>query len=144
MHDPSDLCGGCLCGDVRYAFAPTGIFDNGYCHYLTCRRITGAPVLAWVNVEPAAFRIMAGTRAAYPSSVTGDRVCCECCGSQLWFPPRNPDGYVSVNAGTMDRPEDPRVAPRVHLFSGQQLCWLGLADPLPRYPAAELPHPDRR
>ena len=144
MDHASDLQGGCFCGHVRYAVARTGVFDAGYCHCSTCRRLTGSPVLAWVNIEPGAFRVISGQPAAYQSSPAGERVFCGRCGSQLFYRPIDPAGYISLNTGTLDNPLDPAVAPRVHLFSGEQLPWLALTDELPRYPGNQMPHPDRR
>lgn len=139
-----DLTGGCLCGEVRYAFDVSGIFDAGYCHCSMCRRATGAPVLAWVNVEPGAFRVTLGEPAAYASSQAGERVFCARCGSQLFYRPADLTAHLSLNSGTLDAPQDPRVVPRVHIFGGDQLSWLALSDKLPRYPANQLPHPSKR
>jgi len=109
-----------------------------------CRRLTGSPVLAWVNVEPDAFRVTHGEPVAYRSSQVGIRAFCGHCGSQLFSRPADSTGHISLNTGTLDSPHDPRVAPRLHMFSGEQLPWLALSDLLPRYPANQLPHPDRR
>ena len=42
--------GGCLCGEVRYEAVgePMAI---AYCHCASCRKHTGAPVVAWVAFE---------------------------------------------------------------------------------------------
>ncbi len=144
MSDPSELPGGCLCGNVRYAIAPARIFDAGYCHCSMCRRLTGSPVLAWINVEPKAFQITNGEPAAYQSSQAAERVFCDRCGSQLFSRSADTMAYIALNTGTLDDPRDPRVAPRLHMFSGEQLPWLALSDSLLRYPANQLPHPDLR
>ncbi len=109
-----------------------------------CRRLTGSPVFAWVNVEPSAFRIIFGQPATYQSSQAGERVFCGRCGIKPFYRPADPAGHISLNTGTLDNPRDPTVAPRVHLFSGEQLPWLALSDELPRYPTNQMPHPDRR
>ena len=109
-----------------------------------CRRLTGSPVLAWVNVKPDAFQITNGEPAAYQSSQAAERVFCGRCGSQLFSRSADTRAYIALNTGTLDDPRDPRVAPRVHMFSGEQLPWLALSDALPRYPANQLPHPNHR
>ena len=48
--------GGCFCGAIRYAFLD--VFVAGYCHCSICRRMSGAPVIAWVNTPRASFRVL--------------------------------------------------------------------------------------
>ncbi|WP_456237657.1 GFA family protein, partial [Geminicoccus flavidas] len=42
--------GGCLCGAVRYAIELEEDDLADYCHCRECRRASGAPVVAWVQV----------------------------------------------------------------------------------------------
>lgn len=142
--DALPLAGVCLRGEVRDAIDAGGVFDAGYCHRSTCRRATGAPVLAWVNIVPAAFHIMHGEPAAYSSSSRGERVFCGRCGTPPLYRPADAAAHVSVQTATLDDPHQASAAPRVHLPNGRQLGWLALADDLSRHPTNRLPHPDRR
>lgn len=56
--------GGCLCGALRYLAAGTAR-DVCYCHCETCRRASGAPVVAWATFPAAGFAIVQGTLARY-------------------------------------------------------------------------------
>lgn len=138
------LTGTCLCGRVCYTIDAGGVFDAGYCHCSNCRRASGAPVIAWANVELEAFHLTRGEPTAFALSEQGERAFCPRCGSQLLYRPAEPAAHVSVTVGSLDTPEDPSVMPRVHLFVGEKLCWLALEDELPRYSSNQVAHPDRR
>jgi hypothetical protein len=134
------LAGGCHCGAVRYEAG--SIFDAGWCHCSTCRRLSGAPAVTWAHVPARDFRLTSGEPALYRSSARGERAFCARCGAQLFFRPLDEARYVAIHTGTLDRPE--RVPPRLHVFWSNRLPWFEPEDGLPRYPAGEVPHPDRR
>ncbi len=135
------LEGGCLCGAVRYEVVGPE-FDAGYCHCSICRRASGAPVIAWANVEPAAFRVTRGTPRRYRSSPSGERAFCPDCGSQLFFVPTDPAWHLSFMLATLDDPNS--IVPRLHIFIHDKLPWFEIADQLPRYHDEPLPHPSKR
>ena len=141
---PAWRSGGCLCGALRYEVDPAGAFDAGYCHCSMCRRSSGAPVLAWALVRREAFRIVRGAPVRYRSSEACLRGFCGTCGGQLLYEmPDQPD-LVGFHVATLDATVPQALRPRLHMFAGDQPCWLKLADNLPRYADNRLPHPDRR
>ncbi len=138
------LTGACLCGSVRFAIAPGGVFDAGWCHCRQCRHMTGTAALAFTNVAPASFSVTDGAPKRFPSSALGSRVFCGDCGSPLFFAPVDDTTHVGVNVGCLDHPEDPSVRPRFHMFDTERLCWFD-ADPVaPRFADNQLSHPDAR
>jgi hypothetical protein len=51
--------GGCICGAIRYRV--TGERTGSMvCHCQTCRRVAGAPVVAWVTFPSAQFQVIRG------------------------------------------------------------------------------------
>jgi hypothetical protein len=56
------LTGGCHYQAIRYEVE--SIFDAGYCHCSICRKLSGAPVLAWANIKPK-VHICASDRVAW-------------------------------------------------------------------------------
>jgi len=109
------LTGGCFCGSVRYRARL--VFDVGYCHCSMCRRIHGAPVVAWCAVPEEAFELQ-GSPQAFRSSEHGTRYFCGRCGSHLYATDSRPPSpsvgtkLISVYISTLDRPE--LVVPQVH------------------------------
>ena len=56
---------------------------------------------------------------------------CPDCGSQITFRMADRPTYISVNLGSLDRPE--AVTPRVHIWRESRISWFEVADRLPRY-----------
>lgn len=133
------LTGGCLCQSIRYEVDE--VFDSGYCHCSMCRKLSGAPVLAWGVVKAPYFRFVKGKPTEYASSEQGIRGFCPTCGSQLFYRNKASDD-IEINLGTLDRPE--LVEPKVHVFADNQLSWFELSDSLPRYKDNVIPDPQHR
>jgi hypothetical protein len=125
--------GGCLCRAIRYEIAagPLGVAD--YCHCTQCRRASGAPVVAWLQVAPGRFRLTAGAPRPYQSSSHSTRWFCPACGSPLYMTDMAQTS-VGITLGSLDEPA--AVAPTVHGWTSEQLAWLDIHDHLPRHPHA--------
>ena len=139
----SQLEGGCYCGRVRYR--ARSVFDAGYCHCSVCRRIHGAPVVAWIAVPERDFVLRQGTPRAFHSSTEGTRYACAECGTHLYYtdtrepPPGAGSRLVSVYLTTLDEPGI--VRPRIHQWWNDHLPWFETRDDLPRVAGGRLPHP---
>jgi hypothetical protein len=111
-------------------FEMTEVFDAGYCRCNRCRKRTGAPVFAFVDVPRAAFGLLSGELVAEPWEGLGQGMICgakRCLCDALWrahtatfAPPRLPS-VGSVQAGLdhsfeMVWPEIPKwdCAPEAH------------------------------
>jgi hypothetical protein len=61
----------------------------------------------------------------------------------VWFAFQASAGdLLSIGLGLLDDPE--ACPPRFHKYDSERLSWLALADDLPRYPDASVPHPNDR
>lgn len=124
-----NLEGGCLCGTVRYRIdAARAIVD--YCHCRTCQRASGAPVVAWAQVAPESFELVAGVPRRFASSAGCDRHFCADCGAQLYMTDHG-DRSVGVTVASLDAPD--RLAPASHGWTASRMPWLDIDDDLPRY-----------
>ena len=124
------LAGGCLCGAIRYRIDHQDGDVADYCHCLQCRRASGAPVTAWVQVPPNRFATVQGSAKGYASSDSSTRWFCQNCGSQLYM--TGTDGRtVGVLTATLDDPA--KVPPTVHGWHGERLAWFDTTDALPRF-----------
>jgi hypothetical protein len=125
-----DFTGRCLCGGIAYAFTADENAVADYCHCRECRRASGAPVVAWVQVRPSQFRVTQGEAKAYASSARAVRWFCPNCGSPLYM--TDTAGIsVGITLGTLDHPEN--LPPTVHGWDSERLPWFQTTDELPRY-----------
>jgi hypothetical protein len=130
MGESVILGGGCLCGAVRYEVAAGGAEVVDYCHCGQCRKASGAPVSAWLQVEPARFRVVAGAATGFASSAAAMRWFCGACGSPVYMTDAA-EKSVGVTLGTLDQPS--AVLPTVHGWYGARVEWLSVEDGLPRF-----------
>jgi len=135
------LKGSCLCGGVRFEIAKAvGPFE--LCHCSRCRKSSGSAFAAFVGVEAADYRLLAGAEwiASYDAPILRApppyrSSFCRRCGS----PVPNPDpaaDWFEVPAGLLDG--DPQLAPDKHIFVELRAPWFDITDALPRFTAAEL------
>jgi hypothetical protein len=126
----TQLDGGCLCGKIRYRVSPEPGDVADYCHCTQCRRASGAPLTAWLQLPPWRFHLTAGRPKSFSSSAHSTRFFCPDCGSQLYMTDQA-GRSVGITLGTLDAPED--VRPTVHGWTKHLLSWLNIVDNLPRY-----------
>lgn len=140
------LTGGCFCGAVRYR--AEAVFDAGYCHCSMCRRISGAPAVAWFSVRDAQFRVTRGEPAALRSSEHFTRFFCSRCGTHLFgrddLPPPAKVGsrLVSAMLGTLDDPSG--VVPQIHQWWSDRMPWWADAPSLTTFEHGTITHPAER
>ena len=124
------LSGGCLCGAVRYE-ASGEPYHCGYCHCVTCRRASGAPVVAWFSVKLADFRLVQGELKRFVSSDHGERRFCADCGSQLLFDDYRYRDEIDITTASLDDPGP--VRPQFHLYDRSRIEWVRFGDGLPNH-----------
>jgi hypothetical protein len=124
------LTGGCLCGAIAYEaiYEASAVVD--YCHCRQCQLASGAPVLAWMQVPPRAFKLVRGTPKNFASSPAAMRWFCAHCGSPLYMTDAG-DHSVGITLGSLDNPA--LVTPTVHGWDSERIPWFCIADTLPRY-----------
>ena len=122
--------GGCLCGAVRFTTDGAPKWTS-YCHCVSCRRHTGAPVSAYAGFERTNVRFTKGALARFSSSPGVQRGFCANCGSTLTYEGERWPTEIHLHVGAFDDPEP--YAPKGHAFAEERLAWLHLAElPLPR------------
>lgn len=125
--------GGCFCGFVRYeADGPAG--NETVCHCSICRRTSAAPIVAWVTVPAASFRLLAGAPNSFRSSDHGSRTFCPRCGTPLTFSSSRFPDEVDVTTCSLEAPA--AYPPRDHTWTSASLPWVKLCDGLPAFARA--------
>jgi hypothetical protein len=126
--------GGCHCGAVRYEMSEETVY-RAICHCSDCRKIAGAPMVAWALVEKDGLKVEGETKE-YSSSENGRRHFCPNCGTTLFytndavFP-----GKVDVQTATLDDPDS--MAPTLQVQTAERVDWVEQHHELPafeRYP----------
>src|SRR5262249_54859883 len=125
----SVICGGCLCGSVRYEAAGTP-YNITHCHCADCRRSAGAPFVTWASFRRNEFRFTRGQARRF--SFAGRlRTFCPSCGTPMTFKAEAGAEEVDVTVCSFDRPET--ISPADHTWVEDRLPWIHPADSLPRY-----------
>jgi hypothetical protein len=122
--------GGCYCGAVRYELMSLPLASM-VCHCQSCRRIAGAPVVAWLTVAKNDFRFTRGTPSDLESSIGVRRTFCSSCGTPLTYESVKYAEEVDVTTCTLDDPN--AYPPSHHSWVSHDLQWTRLVDGLPRY-----------
>lgn len=127
MTFPDRAQGGCMCGRFRYEAigAPDATL---LCHCESCRKHTGAPVVALAGYATDQVKWTSGDPPRYASSANVGRAFCPSCGTPMTW---EGDGFAEILIATMDAPE--RFAPQMHIHHGEHFEWIETADTLPRY-----------
>ena len=120
--------GGCLCGGVRYEVHGP-LREVIACHCEQCARTSGNFVAA-TNCARVDLRLTASaTLRWFRSSAEAERGFCGHCGGNLFWRPLHGD-YVSVMAGTVDRPTGLTMIE--HIYVGSKSDYYVIADGLPQ------------
>lgn len=125
-----EFAGGCLCGAVRFRAAGEGT-DATVCHCQTCRRASGAPMVAWVTFPLGGFAFTQGDPVRYRSSPPVTRTFCGRCGTALTYA-RDGAETIDVTTISLDRADD--LPPRDHIWTSHSPRWLRASESLPRFP----------
>ncbi len=94
-----------------------------------CRKVSGAPYMAFVEFPEGALEWTQGERSRYASNEGVARGFCGECGSSLTF---EADGLVFMALGSLDHPENVEV--QRHCYTKFKLPGIKLADGLPEFP----------
>lgn len=124
------LGGGCLCGAVRYEADLEEDDIADYCHCRECRRASGAPVVAWIQLASSRFRVVQGQASAFASPAGATRWFCGRCGSPLYMTDPD-DRSLGIAVASLDEPD--RVPPRLHGWFEERISWFDTRDELLRF-----------
>jgi hypothetical protein len=101
------------------------------CHCQTFRRISGAPVVAWLSIETDDFAITRGHAKDYVSSEGVHRQFCGRCGAQLTYAVTDDEEWIDVATATLDDPD--AFPPTHHSWTSHDIAWIKFGDKLPSY-----------
>jgi hypothetical protein len=107
--------------------------ERFFCHCESCRRCAGASPVPWVTVATSAFTVLRGEISWFASSPEVRRGFCAGCGTPLAYLHASTPREMDVVTLSFDDPGP--LAPQYHLWVGDQLPWIVIADALPRYAA---------
>ena len=133
-HDDVIATGGCLCGAVRYEARGDGGFHATLCHCASCRRASGAPVVAWVSFPAARFRFTRGEPRCFRSSAQVERAFCGDCGSPLTYRHDTLPDEIDVTTATLDDPS--AHPPEDQTWTSERIGWMDGAHALHGFPRA--------
>lgn len=122
--------GRCLCGNIRIRIS-AGFQLTEFCHCQTCRRATGAPVMAWAAVPRNGIEIDGDSLSRFESSPGVERAFCGRCGTSLTLSEGAFPESVYVSIAALD--DAASIAPEIQIWSSERLPWFDTADGLPRY-----------
>lgn len=122
--------GSCACGAVRYQVE--GQPSNSMiCHCQTCRRVSAAPVVAWVTFDKSSFAIVKGKPSEYSSTAPVRRTFCSSCGTQLTYQHKDHPATIDITTCSL---EEPGVFPPTHhSWLSHDIVWVRFGDGLPVY-----------
>lgn len=123
--------GGCLCGAIRYQLDGDP-FAADYCHCGQCRRVSGAPVTAWMDFNAEQVHWLSGTVTEYASSEKIRRGFCSRCGSCLTYRHLDYPQYTTLAITSLDDADD--IAPNYHIYMDDALPWFEVKDDHLRHP----------
>ena len=131
----ADICGGCLCGKVRYTISAEPVLC-AVCHCRDCQRFTGSAFVSAMRVPTDAVSVQGELRIVEITGGSGKvirRHFGPNCGSSVFGEPYRP-GMINVMAGTLD---DPSVfVPQAEIFCETAFTWLHDGSEGPHLPRA--------
>jgi hypothetical protein len=122
--------GGCHCGAVRYALSARPEASM-ICHCQTCRRVSGAPVVAWISTSSDGFSFTKGKPKRYASSPNVERQFCAACGAQLTYVGPGYGDAIDVTTASLDDPD--AFPPTHHSWLAHDVAWIKFGDGLPGF-----------
>jgi hypothetical protein len=125
-----DIQGSCFCGAIRYR-ATVNPLASMVCHCNSCRRLSGAPMVAWVSFPKDQFAYLHGQPAELRSSPGVLRTFCSTCGTQLTYHNDDYADEIDVTTSSLDDPS--AFPPTHHSWMSDNVRWVQMGDGLPTY-----------
>lgn len=123
MAEDTAFEGGCFCGSIRYRGRRP--IEVAICHCRDCQHVSGAPMLAWVELDKTDLEWTKGTpvyhqhTSDWPTPVR--RSFCGQCGTPLTYERQEPS-RIDVTISSLDAPESFR--PTHQVYTSSQVSWL--------------------
>jgi len=125
-----EITGHCYCGAISLESNQLPL-DVVYCHCTDCRRVSGAPVAAYVAFDVSAVSFSPSQGQCVSVNPGAKRYFCGACGSQLagrydYLPDK-----IYVALGVIDHAAN--LLPTSHAHNDNRLPWLHIDDNLPSF-----------
>jgi hypothetical protein len=101
------------------------------CHCHTCRKTSGAPVVAWISVPREGLSFLQGRPGRYTSSEGVERGFCGKCGTHLTYATEDEPDSIDLTTASLDDPE--RAPPTHHSWLSDNIDWVTFGDGLPQF-----------
>lgn len=115
--------GSCHCGSIQFKALgePSWL---GACYCVDCRKVSGAPYLAFAEFHNVEFT--KGIPKEYSSSEKVMRTFCENCGASVSFAYKEYPEKLFMCVGLFD--DVVALAPQKHIFTAEKVPWILLAE----------------
>jgi len=125
-----DEAGRCACEQVRFRIdqAPLWVV---YCHCVSCRRHTGAPVTVYVGMRRDGVVFTGSPRQLRESSPGVRRSFCGQCGTPIAYEADWCADQIHLHVSGFEHPES--FVPTRHVLANERLAWFDTHDMLPRF-----------
>lgn len=127
--------GGCFCKAIRYRIDAKPS-SSMVCHCQSCRRISAAPVVAWISVRATEYHVIKGSPAQLASSPSVRRTFCSSCGTHLTYVQIKDADSMDVTTCSLDDPNS--FPPTHHSWVSHDLEWIKFGDGLPTFPESRF------
>ena len=121
--------GGCLCGGVLYDASGDPLWV-AHCHFTSCRKTSGAPMVIWAGYKPSAVEWTKADPRDFSSSEGVLRRFCPNCGTPLTYESTRWPDELHILVATLDDRES--LTPKGHVYWSEHLAWLDNGDDLPK------------
>jgi hypothetical protein len=111
--------GSCHCGSIKFKAQGTPNW-LGACYCVDCRKVSGAPYLAFAQIDTVEFT--KGTPKKYSSSEKVERSFCENCGASISYAFKEQPNKLFMCVGLFD--DINALAPKDHIFIQQKASWI--------------------
>jgi hypothetical protein len=115
--------GGCLCGQLRYAFEGEPAFI-GKCYCLDCHKESGTGHITFVSVPASALTVTGESRSYTRVASSGSdtiRTFCPHCGTTVFGHPTSLGDVRVLRAGTLDDPSG--LVPTLAIYGSRAPSW---------------------
>ena len=130
--ETTHVCGGCLCGRIRYE-ADVFLKNGHLCHCTLCQKSTGQPAELTVLIKAGTLKYLKGEPKYFVTSKFGKRGSCAACGSRLVWQAVDPeqDWTTNLSIGCLGNPAEARMT--CPMYADTQLPWCRICEDLPKF-----------
>jgi len=132
----AEICGGCLCGGVRYESDAEPAMV-AVCHCAACQKNTGSAFSLNIGLPEKSVTFHGDTLATFEDNAGASgkpfyRKFCARCGSPISGQGEAYAGIIFIKAGTLD--DASWVQPNAHIWCSEKQPWVTIEDAVSQFP----------